>query len=691
MSKKKLPQDVLDDLARSGLDSTDAQHLAITPVDAAWCEENLNVPYAGYKIPYWSLDGKPLDFYRVRFLTNPTPTGGKFGTPVNPPIKYSQPADTRPYVYFAPTTALGWRAISQNPELPLVITEGEKKAAAACKHGLTCIGLGGVWSFQSAQRAWALLPELEDFQWEGRNVEICFDSDVMTKLEVHQALTRLTQRLLERKAKVSLVYITPPAGVDKQGLDDLIVASGADAYHTLERHSSELANAIATLNNRACYIAKHGAFWDFEKRVAMDERHARLTLSPLASITEVVQGNGKNASPKIKTGPAFDKWYIHPARAEADDLTYAPGIRASITPSRQINLWVAPEISPRRAAVGQWLDFLRWLMVKPEQFDWFLQWLAYPVQHPGAKLLQAVFVHSPAQGVGKTFAVDPVMRFIYGDDNIVKLSNEQLHSSFNDAATRKQFAIFDEVYIDNARERRDVMGKVKDMVTREKVTVNAKYQRPYDLFDTTNYYITSNHADALALEDDDRRFFVVAAPNAKLPRTDYAELDQWLRDPADPLKPGAGAAAILYHLMHKVDTAAFDPKGPAMRTEAREVTVAASLSHVQEFARRLHDDPEGVLGTQHRCDLYEPQELKYSFRVAYPGAPEPTVNALGRALAATAIPRRECRLNSTSPKKTLYAIFERDRWGKATATDWARHHATDPSVSPVRNASGGRS
>lgn len=685
MSKKKLSQDILDDLARSGLTHEDAQQLRITPVDATWCEDNLNVPYPGYRIPYWDMDGKPLDFYRVRFLTNPAPTGGKFGTPINPPIKYSQPPDTRPYVYFPP--GIDWRAVSKDPSTgTLVITEGEKKAASACKHGVACIGLGGVWSFQSAQRAWALLPELDEFEWEGRDVELCFDSDVMTKLEVHQALTRLTHRLLERRARVSLVYIVPPTGTDKMGLDDLIVEHGVESFHALPRQSSELANAIATLNNRACYIAKHGAFWDFEKRVAMDERHARLTLSPLATLTDVTTPTGKNASPKIKTIPAFDKWYLHPARAEADDLTYSPGIRASITPEHNVNLWIAPEITPKRAAVGRWLDFLRWLMVKPEQFEWFMQWLAYPVQHPGAKLLQATFVYSPAQGVGKTFAVDPVMRFIYGDDNFVKLSNEQLHSSFNDAGTRKQFAVFDEVFIDNARERRDVMGTIKDMVSRETVTVNAKYQRPYNLFDTTNYYITSNHADALALEEDDRRFFVVAAPTAKMPRTDYMELDAWLRDPENPAKPGAGAAAALYHLMHKVDLSTFDAKGPALRTEARDVTVSAALSHVQEFARRLQDDPEGVLGAQHRCDLYEPQELKFSFRLAYPGAPEPTVNALGRALAATDIPRRECRLSGKHPKKTLYAIYARDRWSTTTATEWARHHATDPSVPPVRAA-----
>lgn len=669
-----LTQETLDDLARSGLDEADARAMHIRSVSRDWCDAAHGIPRAGYRIPYLDAHGKPTDFYRVRFTETP-PSGGKFGTPKKAPLRYVQPEGTRPYLYLPP--GVDWPVLFKTTDSTLVFTEGEKKAAAACKHGIACIGLGGVWSFKSNARGWRLLPEFRDIDFQGRTVLICYDSDVMSKQQVHAALTELTTRLIELGAVVEIVYLQPDPGERKIGLDDLLVAKGSDAFFALPRETSQQSRAFAILNDRACYLRDQGMFWDFEERVLMDASHAKLSLSPLATLTET---KGVKV-PVTVSVPAVDRWMFSPARREARKLAYEPGQHMTILPDQTVNVWVAPEIRPRRAAVRQWLDFVHYIFGTPECAQWFLQWLAYPVQRPGTKMLQAVFVYSDGQGVGKTFAVEPLMRFVYGDDNFTTLTNADLHSAFNASLANKQFAVLNEIYIDNARERRDLMANIKDMITREQLVVNRKYAQPYVMRDCVNYYLSSNHADALAIEPEDRRFFVVEAPATPLPPSTYAELDAWLRDPDNPSKAGAGAGAILYYLLNNVDTAAFNPKKAAMLTDARDQTVRASMSHVREFAQRLTENPDEIVGNGFR-DLYTPGQLLKLFRENYPNVATPTATAMGNALRNMDLPKIRCRKTPRDPLITLYALRNADHWRKATPSAWVTYHMTSVNGEP---------
>jgi hypothetical protein len=62
------------------------------------------------------------------------------------PVKYESPRDVPNRAYFPPETL---PALS-DPSAPLLLTEGEKKAAAADQEGFPCIGLVGVWGWQKS-------------------------------------------------------------------------------------------------------------------------------------------------------------------------------------------------------------------------------------------------------------------------------------------------------------------------------------------------------------------------------------------------------------------------------------------------------------------------------------------------------------------------------------------------------------
>lgn len=89
------------------------------------------VPHSveGYIIPYYNIFGKILPFYRVKLFD------------FEP--KYKQPKDSPNHIYF-PTKLQSLRHLPY-----IILTEGEKKAALACKLGFPCVALGGVDSWKN--------------------------------------------------------------------------------------------------------------------------------------------------------------------------------------------------------------------------------------------------------------------------------------------------------------------------------------------------------------------------------------------------------------------------------------------------------------------------------------------------------------------------------------------------------------
>src|SRR5689334_16428746 len=119
---------MLADLARSGLTRKDV-----------YAEPSLTDlrgrPLPGYELRYPDPDtGKPNGFTRFRYLSELPPA---LGHPEKLP-KYDQPAGAL-HAYFS--KLIPWPELRVDLSKWLFITEGEKKAAAACKAGYPTIGL----------------------------------------------------------------------------------------------------------------------------------------------------------------------------------------------------------------------------------------------------------------------------------------------------------------------------------------------------------------------------------------------------------------------------------------------------------------------------------------------------------------------------------------------------------------------
>ena len=132
-----------------------------------------------------------------------------------------------------------WEWTLKTPELPLLVTEGAKKAGSLLTAGYAAIALPGIFNgYRQPKDEYGnrvgkpkLIPQLEAFAGAGREVVFVFDSDAKPKTiaNVRKAIA-LTGKLLQQQGcKVSVITWDYP----EKGVDDLMAARGAECFHAL--------------------------------------------------------------------------------------------------------------------------------------------------------------------------------------------------------------------------------------------------------------------------------------------------------------------------------------------------------------------------------------------------------------------------------------------------------------------------
>ncbi len=658
-----LRKKALADLARSGLDRDDFREMKLEILTREQTDAFVGEARASYRIPYFDIKGNRIAYSRVRFLENRKKTRFSGSKSKAGSFRYSQPFNSSPHIYFPPL--MDWQKIARDPSYTIVITEGEKKAAAACKLGIPCIALGGVYGYRSSKRLQELIPEFYQVVWKKRRVDICYDADVMMKAEVRAALGGLSYTMSEElyPKKINFIFLDAEVAGDKTSLDDYLVSHGEKEFWKLPRHPYRLNSKIQTLNGEVAYVTRAMAYYDIaEKKFFKNFAHVR----------EAFANRGEEIVDGTKTSQVIDLWNKSPNRRTFKNVEYRPG-EDEVSSDNIFNFWEPPKVRSRRGDPKIWLDLVHHVMRKPVYAEWFLKWLAYPVQNLGAKLFTAMFVYSDQQGTGKTFVVDPIMKYVYGENNFYSLDNDDLQSTFNGYADRSQFVVTNEIYLSDLRDRRMMMGKLKDMITREKVTVNEKFQPKVSRYDHCNYYLTSNHADALHLEPNDRRFMVIEGPNEKLATSTYRELDDWVRN-------RNGASIVKHYLENSVDLSGFNEKSEAMRTPWRDQIIALSKDVFYEFAERIIENPDPLRiagGFQEDLMLYRADDILRAFEIQYPRYRySMTTMKMARLLKDSRLECRKVRLTADSPQNVLYAVFDRDYWKDKKNSEWAEHYTT---------------
>lgn len=638
-------------LATSALTDADGKALGLQ-LFTETAVKALSLPFnvEGFKIPYYDVNGDALSFYRYRYLDD-TRKGFDLLTGKKA-MRYAQPKGTDPELYFPPL--IDWAKLAPNVDIPLLITEGELKAACATKHGYPTIGLGGVWSFQSTKNTQPLLPAFSDFELNGRAIYIVFDSDVVNNPDVVAAEIRLSRRLTERGAVVFICRLPEHEDVKKLGLDDYILLYGVDRFReeVLDGAFPYAESAVLhELNGKITYVKDPGFIYDYDMNMRMSpgafKDHAYSNVHFWESRAT------KNGETMVKM-PAAKAWLEWPHRGECRGLLYSPG-QPRLTEDGLLNTWVGWGPSePEPGNVEPWHDLMRHLFdTDAGALKWFTQWCAYPLQNPGVKLATAAALWGSTHGSGKTLVGHTLMR-IYGK-NSVELKDADLESTRFEWAENKQFALADDI---SSRGDRKMMRRLMVMITQKYLHLDPKYIPSYFIVDLINYLFTSNEPDALFMDDQDRRFFVHEVRAGKfLPFREYVK---W-RDSEE------GICALWDYLLN-IDLSDFEPQAPAPDTIGKSSMIEVGKSDLGAFVYELRANSEQLLSRANlKGDLFTSQELHLLYDPA--GTKRASANALARELKRAGInpPANGSKIRlADGSMRMVYAVRNGDAWNKST-------------------------
>ncbi|HYT87498.1 MAG TPA: DUF3854 domain-containing protein [Gemmataceae bacterium] len=174
--------------------------------------------------PYRNLDGQVNGFARCRLQVPRTDRDGK-------PVRYEQPQGTPLRAYFPVASLENLR----DGEIPVYVTEGEKKALALSQLGVAAVGIGGIWC-GCKKGTEELIADLAAIPWTDRVVYVVFDYDAKatTRRDSEAARNRLARALKAASAhEVYNVELPPGPDGTKQGVDDFLKANGGDAFNAL--------------------------------------------------------------------------------------------------------------------------------------------------------------------------------------------------------------------------------------------------------------------------------------------------------------------------------------------------------------------------------------------------------------------------------------------------------------------------
>jgi len=153
-------------------------------------------------------------------------------------------------------------------------------------------------------------------------------------------------------------------------------------------------------------------------------------------------------------------------------------------------------------------------------YDYFLDWLAFPLQ-TGQKTNVALMVKG-RPGCGKGLFFETLMiELIYGPMLSVQLAGgvQMVGSKFNSLWKNKMFVVIDEPNKLN----NDQKNILKNLITSTSVVVSEKFCSDKVQEDFTNYVFTCNQIPKEFLDFDDRRFFVVQHNNEHVRDSEYFE------------------------------------------------------------------------------------------------------------------------------------------------------------------------
>jgi hypothetical protein len=250
--------------------------------------------------------------------------------------------------------------------------------------------------------------------------------------------------------------------------------------------------------------------------------------------------------------------------------------------------------------VGAFMRFLERFIPDVKERTWLLDWMAHKIRRPDIPGQAIIFVADGAEdtrngvfGTGRGIMFT-IARLLFGTDYTRAQSFAMLEGSSGQATYTDWMHGSILVTVDESKtsatahrrgERSATYELLKDIVdpAPKLHRFNGKYRIAFDGMCYASFWVATNHADAIAIPDGDRRFTILRN-GRKMLQEEIAEIIEWRDNPAN-------IGALWRALETRDITAGFDMFQP-LETDAKAEMAKMSLSQVEHVLNDFIDDKD---------------------------------------------------------------------------------------------------
>ena len=212
---------------------------------------------------------------------------------------------------------------------------------------------------------------------------------------------------------------------------------------------------------------------------------------------------------------------------------------------------------------------------KPE-FEHFMNWLAYVYQNKRKAMTAWIFTGVP--GTGKGLFVHKILKPLFGEQQTPMRSLENIEEQFNLYMRTALFLVVDEFRMADSGSIGRMADKLKHQITEPTLTIRAMRTNQIELPSFTNFIFLTNRADAVKIEEADRRYNVAPRQETKL------EVDH--KDLLANLEVLEQELFIVAGVLNKFQVDA-RMAHTALENDAKKEMKEVSMSIIEEFANAI--------------------------------------------------------------------------------------------------------
>jgi hypothetical protein len=261
----------------------------------------------------------------------------------------------------------------------------------------------------------------------------------------------------------------------------------------------------------------------------------------------------------------------HHNKQLAEEETYRPDLHKENDPLMKganglyyLNSYKPGKIKPIKPEtegdIKPWNTLTEHIAPIKEEREFLLDWLAHIVQNPWVKNRVIILIYTKKQRMGKGSIFD-TMTDILGETNAEPTDVKGILDKGVTYA-EKQFVLIDECKsVGGWGEKSNLVNDLKKIATETRIKQRRLYV-DYKIIETqTCYIVFTNEPDALNMDKEDERYFVIKNENEKLEKSWYKAYHKWRQDKG---------SSYVYYMLKTRDISKFDPNAPAPKTKAKE-------------------------------------------------------------------------------------------------------------------------